>query len=35
MGFLMDGLDAEAYDRKYNDRELVRRIAGYFWPQGR
>ena len=33
MGFLMDGLDAEAYDRKYTDRDLVRRIAGYFRPQ--
>ncbi len=30
MGFLMDGLDAESYDRKYSDRDLVRRIAGYF-----
>jgi ABC-type multidrug transport system fused ATPase/permease subunit len=35
MGFLMDGLDAEAYDRKYSDGELVRRIVGYFRPQGR
>jgi ABC-type multidrug transport system fused ATPase/permease subunit len=26
----MDGLDAEDYDRKYTDRELVRRVAGYF-----
>ncbi len=33
MGFLMDGLDAEAYDRKYNDRDLVRRIFGYFRAQ--
>ncbi|MBX3066275.1 MAG: ABC transporter ATP-binding protein [Anaerolineae bacterium] len=35
MGFLMDGLDtdAEAYDRKYNDRDLVKRILGYFRPQ--
>ncbi|MBL8147433.1 MAG: ABC transporter ATP-binding protein, partial [Anaerolineae bacterium] len=32
MGFLMDGLDAESYDRQYTDRELVRRIAGYFKP---
>jgi ABC-type multidrug transport system fused ATPase/permease subunit len=32
MGFLMDGLDAESYDRKYTDRELVRRIAAYFKP---
>ena len=35
MGFLMDGLDAESYDRQYTDRELVRRIAGYFKPQRR
>src|SRR5436190_66010 len=33
MGFLMDGLDAEEYDRKYQDRDLVRRIASYFRPQ--
>jgi hypothetical protein len=33
MGFIMDGLDAEAYDRKYKDRELVGRIVGYFRPQ--
>jgi ATP-binding cassette, subfamily B, bacterial len=33
MGFLMDGLDAEAYDRNYTDGELVRRILGYFRPQ--
>ncbi|MEZ4668986.1 MAG: ABC transporter ATP-binding protein [Anaerolineae bacterium] len=33
MGFLMDGLDAEAYDRQYNDRVLVKRIVGYFRPQ--
>jgi ATP-binding cassette, subfamily B, bacterial len=35
MGFVMDGLDAEAYDRTYSDRDLVRRIAGYFRPHGR
>lgn len=35
MGFLMDGLDAEEYDRKYSDGELVRRILGYFRPQSR
>jgi ABC-type multidrug transport system fused ATPase/permease subunit len=29
----MDGLDAEAYDRKYSDRALVARIASYFRPQ--
>ncbi|MCC6800632.1 MAG: ABC transporter ATP-binding protein [Anaerolineae bacterium] len=33
MGFIMDGLDAEEYDRSYSDRELVRRILGYFRPQ--
>jgi ATP-binding cassette, subfamily B, bacterial len=32
MGFLMDGLDAEEYDRSYTDRELVRRIFSYFRP---
>jgi ATP-binding cassette, subfamily B, bacterial len=35
MGFLMDGLDAEQYDRQYTDGELVQRILGYFRPQGR
>ena len=34
MGFIMDGLDGEAYDRQYNDRDLVRRIVGYFKPEG-
>jgi hypothetical protein len=33
MGFIMDGLDAEEYDRQYGDRQLVRRIATYFRPQ--
>ncbi|MBZ0276967.1 MAG: ABC transporter ATP-binding protein, partial [Anaerolineae bacterium] len=33
MGFIMDGLDAEDYDRQYSDRMLVRRILGYFRPQ--
>ncbi|NLX11293.1 MAG: ABC transporter ATP-binding protein [Chloroflexi bacterium] len=33
MGFIMDGLDAEEYDRSYNDRELVKRILRYFRPQ--
>jgi ABC-type multidrug transport system fused ATPase/permease subunit len=32
MGFIMDGLDAEAYDREYTDRQLVGRILGYFRP---
>ncbi|MBE2270866.1 MAG: ABC transporter ATP-binding protein [Anaerolinea sp.] len=35
MGFIMDGLDAEAYDRKYEDRALVKRIAAYFRPHTR
>lgn len=30
MGFVMDGLESEAYDRQYGDRELLRRIDGYF-----
>lgn len=30
MGFIMDGLDPESYDRKYTDGELIRRIATYF-----
>ncbi len=33
MGFIMDGLDAEAYDRTYRDRDLVKRIIGYFRPE--
>lgn len=33
MGFIMDGLDAEEYDRSYTDGELVKRIIGYFKPQ--
>jgi ATP-binding cassette, subfamily B, bacterial len=33
MGFFMDGLDAEAYDRVYKDRQLVTRIIGYFRPR--
>jgi ABC-type multidrug transport system fused ATPase/permease subunit len=35
MGFLMDGLEAEAYDRTYRDSSLLRRILGYFRPIGR
>lgn len=35
MGFFMDGLDAEAYDRTYNDRDLIRRIGDYFKPYRR
>lgn len=33
MGFFMDGLEAEAYDRVYSDRQLIRRIIGYFRPK--
>ena len=33
MGFIFDGLDAEAYDRHYTDRALVVRVIGYFKPQ--
>ncbi len=32
MGFILDGLESEAYDRSYSDRELVRRILHYFRP---
>ncbi|HEX7039327.1 MAG TPA: ABC transporter ATP-binding protein [Trueperaceae bacterium] len=32
MGFIMDGLAAEAYDREYSDRQLLGRIASYFRP---
>lgn len=32
MGFILDGLDAEAYDREYTDRQLLQRILGYFRP---
>src|SRR5689334_19818930 len=35
MGFIMDGLDAEAYDRTYTDRALVERILGYFKKESR
>jgi ATP-binding cassette subfamily B protein len=35
MGFILDGLDTESYDRTYGDRELLRRLLGYFTPYGR
>ena len=35
MGFILDGLDTEDYDRNYSDRELLRRIINYFWPYRR
>ncbi len=33
MGFFMDGLNAEAYDRTYQDSQLIRRIGAYFRPK--
>ncbi len=30
MGFVLEGLDPENYDRQYSERELVSRIIGYF-----
>lgn len=35
MAALMRGLEGEAYDRTYSDRELVRRILSYFAPHKR
>lgn len=35
MAAVMQGLDAEAYDRQYSDRELVKRILSYFRPHRR
>jgi len=35
MGFVLDGLDTEAYDRNYSDKELLSRIVGYFRPYTR
>jgi len=35
VGFILNGLDTETYDRKYSDGELVRRIIGYFRPHRR
>lgn len=35
MGFIMDGLDAEAYDRQYSDSTLVKRIVQYFRPEAK
>lgn len=33
MGFIMDGLDAEEFDRTYGDGQLVRRVIAYFRPE--
>src|SRR3972149_1557906 len=32
MGFILDGLETESYDREYRDRELLRRIVRFFRP---
>jgi ABC-type multidrug transport system fused ATPase/permease subunit len=32
MGFILDGLDSEDYDRQYGDRALLTRIIDYFRP---
>ncbi len=32
MGILRAGLEAEAYDREYSNRELIARVADYFRP---
>ncbi len=35
MGFILDGLDTEDFDRNYSDGELLQRIVGYFRPYSR
>jgi len=35
MGFILDGLDTEAYDRQYSDTELLGRIIAYFRPHSK
>ena len=32
MGFILDGLESESYDRQYSDGDLLRRIVSYFRP---
>ncbi|MGA2820455.1 MAG: ABC transporter ATP-binding protein [Anaerolineales bacterium] len=32
MGFILDGLESEPYDRNYRDRDLLARIIAYFQP---
>jgi ATP-binding cassette, subfamily B, bacterial len=32
MGFILDGLETDKYDRTYRDREIIKRIIGYFKP---
>jgi ATP-binding cassette subfamily B protein len=35
MGFILDGLETESYDREYRDRDLLARVIGYFLPHRR
>jgi len=35
MGFILDGLESESYDRRYSDRDLLARITSYFRPHGK
>src|SRR3990172_9155600 len=35
MGFILDGLESESYDREYRDRDLLARILAYFRPFSR
>ncbi len=35
MGFILEGLDTEDYDRNYGDRELLGRILNYFKPHSK
>jgi ATP-binding cassette subfamily B protein len=35
MGFVLDGLETESYDRNYTDRELIKRVISYFRPYTR
>jgi ABC-type multidrug transport system fused ATPase/permease subunit len=35
MGFILDGLDTESYDREYSDRELLGRTLKFFKPHRR
>jgi ABC-type multidrug transport system fused ATPase/permease subunit len=35
MGFILDGLETEAYDRQYDDRQLLGRIIDYFRPHSK
>ncbi|HOT92775.1 MAG TPA: ABC transporter ATP-binding protein [Anaerolineae bacterium] len=35
MGFILDGLDTESYDRNYSDKALLQRIVEYFRPYAR